>query len=281
MGGTNAPQFVLPAYPNATQLAILLEGVELNYISVHFAELTHAQNPQAFLETLMQLAQTQGIDPATLRGSVAFNPLQQDAISVIALMRWATTFLPQFKVFMVDGTPFFKGSKQVVQELNNVLLLANQIFEQLTEGGATVQEIAATTTVKLQIGISYFVEIAKLRAFKLLWGNLMAAYGANPIFPHLDVAATTDTQGTDEHTNKIKVTTQAMSAIIAGVQRLTLFPSDSFKETDSANFSRRVARNVQHLLQLESYLDKVADPSAGSYYIESLTNIFAEKAWLN
>ena len=280
MGGTNAPRFSVPTYPTSEQLTTLLEGVELGYISVHFAPENRAENPQLFLQTLANFATAQGLVAADLRGSVAFNPLQQDAEMVTALVRWAAIHTPHIKVISIDGTTFFDTSKEVVKELNNTLQVANQIFEQLTEGGISADDIAKTTVVSLQVGISYFVEIAKLRAFKLLWGNLLAAYGAVPTLPHLDVVASADTQGEDEHTNKIKATTQAMSSVIAGVQRLTIAPSDASKKAESADFSRRVARNVQHLLQMESYLDKVADPSAGSYYIETLTNTFAEKAWL-
>lgn len=281
MGGANAPRFHLPTYPNSEQLAILLEGVELGYISVHFAPKNRTENPQIFLQTLTNFATNQGLAAANLRGSVAFNPLQQDTETVVTLIRWAAANSPQVKVIAIDGTTFFETSKKVVNELNNTLQLANQVFEQLTEGGLTANEVAKTAVVELQIGISYFVEIAKFRAFKLLWGNLLAAYGATPMLPNLYAVATTDTQGEDEHTNKIKATTQAMSAVIVGVQRLTLAPSDAFKTAESADFSRRVARNIQHLLQMESYLDKVADPSAGSYYIENLTNVFARKAWLS
>lgn len=281
MGGANAPRFNVPTYPTAEQLATLLEGVELAYISVHFAPENRAENPHQFLQRLADFATMQGLAAADLRGSVAFNPLQQDVEKVKEVVRWAAVHLPQLKVIVINGITFFDGSKEVVKELNHTLQLVNQVFEYLTEGGLSADEVAKTTTVALQVGVSYFIEIAKFRAFKLLWGNLLAAYGVLPTFPNLDVVVSTATQGEDEHTNKIKATTQAMSAVIAGVQRLTLMPSDMVKNAQSSDFSRRVARNVQHLLQMESYFDKVADPSAGSYYIETLTNTFAEKAWLS
>ena len=80
------------------------------------------------------------------------------------------------------------------------------------------------------------------------------------------------------HTNKIRATTQAMSAVLGSVDMLTIAPSDALN-AESSDFSRRIARNVQHLLQMESYLDKVADPAAGSFYIEKLTNQIAEAVW--
>ena len=76
----------------------------------------------------------------------------------------------------------------------------------------------------------------------------------------------------------IRTTTQAMAAVIGGVRRLSLLPADAFGG-DSTPFTRRMARNVQHLLRMESYLDRVVDPAAGSYYLETLTEQLAERAW--
>jgi methylmalonyl-CoA mutase len=70
-----------------------------------------------------------------------------------------------------------------------------------------------------------------------------------------------------------------MSAVIGGASRLYIHPSDSFKDENGTSFSRRIALNINHLLQQESYLDRVIDPSAGSYYLETLTDTLAEKAW--
>ena len=86
----------------------------------------------------------------------------------------------------------------------------------------------------------------------------------------------------DLHTNMIAATTMAMSAVLGGADRLTVLPFDTGREEQSPYpqaFSRRIARNVQQLLKLESGLAEVADPAAGSYYIEQLTRQLAEKAW--
>jgi methylmalonyl-CoA mutase len=77
----------------------------------------------------------------------------------------------------------------------------------------------------------------------------------------------------------IRATTQALSAVIGGADRLYVLPSDAYTGAPSSDFARRIARNVQHLLRLESFLDKTMDPAAGSYYIETLTDQLALKAW--
>ena len=140
-----------------------------------------------------------------------------------------------------------------------------QFFDIITARGRVCHTV--------QIGSSYFVEIAKLRAFKLLWGNVLTAYNAVPTLPRLFATTSPLKANDDVNIHKIQATTQAMSAVMAGIETLTVAPSEP------NDFGRRIARNVQHLLSLESYLDRVADPAAGSYYIEKLTEQLAEAAW--
>ena len=129
--------------------------------------------------------------------------------------------------------------------------------------------------IRVAIGASYFVEIAKLRALSILWANLAKAYGLEQGLPDLEVVLAEASHDKNENTNMIRSTTQAMSAIIGGANRLIV--RSASKECNT--FTRRIARNVQHLLKMESYLDRVVDPAAGSYYIEALTTQLAQKAW--
>ena len=115
--------------------------------------------------------------------------------------------------------------------------------------------------------------LGKIRALKLLWGNVLQAYNATPSVPSIQARVSAGNFEGDAHTHKIKVTTQALSAVLAGVECLTIDP------TEDSDFGRRISRNVQHIFQLETYLDRVADPAAGSYYIEQLTTQIAEAAW--
>ena len=186
----------------------------------------------------------------------------------------------------IDGGQFFKGSENVVEELTQTLLAANDYINLLKNNDLNIENINDFIKFNFNIGISYFIEIAKLRAFKLLWANVLDAQGFNNpsnsgsknLAPTIHAYISPETQVEDVHTNKIRATTQAMSAVLGGVNMLTIAPSDALS-AESSDFSRRIARNVQHLLQMESYLDKVADPAAGSFYIEKLTNQIAEAVW--
>ena len=134
----------------------------------------------------------------------------------------------------------------------------------------------------MYIGKSYFVEIAKLRAFKILWANFLKAWGAEPVYPVQDVRFFPGDYTGDLYTNMIRATTMAMSAVLGGANRLTVLPYDAGREAEAVYpraFARRVARNVQHLLQLESGFAELADPAAGSYYLEKLTAQLASSAW--
>lgn len=180
--------------------------------------------------------------------------------------------LPLFKTGIIDVTTFFKGSENVIDELTETVKACDTWLAQ--REGKTSESVI----VKFDIGISYFIEIAKLRAFKLLWGNLLEAYQLEPTEPTLWAHISEASQVENTHTNKIRATTQAMSAVIGGIEILSIAPSDTI-EGENSDLNIRIARNIQHLLQMESYLDKVADPSAGSYYIEKLTNQMAETVW--
>ena len=134
----------------------------------------------------------------------------------------------------------------------------------------------------LSISSNYFMEIAKLRAFRMLWATMLEQYK-----PQCDcaykirinsVASTWNKTIYDPYVNMLRTTTEGMSAALGGADSITLQPFDvTYKKDD--DFSRRISRNVQIILKEESYFDKVVDPAAGSYYIENLTDSIAEYAW--
>jgi methylmalonyl-CoA mutase len=109
-----------------------------------------------------------------------------------------------------------------------------------------------------------------LRAFKTLWEKWSASVGADYQLPHLHVETTN--AHADEHANMIAAATQALSAAVAGVHSLGVRPANNGSDA----FHRRIARNVQHLLQMESGVDRVGDPAAGSYFLEKLTRMFVD-----
>jgi methylmalonyl-CoA mutase len=277
MGGVNAPCFVFDDnFPSENQLQTLLDGIELDYISTFFKEKTENRSPLAFLKNLKNKVEKDGKNPFLLRGGIFYDPFADgrfDTVSATETVRFAAENCPEMSVLSVNGERFFDTSENVVDELLKTLTAGEMYLKNLTDNGLDAEIINNAMSFRLQIGVSYFVEMAKIRAFKLLWGNVLEAYGVEPKMPLVFATTTDKTYIADPHTNKIRTTTQAMSAVIGGAAMLTLQP------TEDSDFGRRIARNVQHLLTMESYLDKVVDPSAGSYYIETLTNKIAEAVW--
>jgi methylmalonyl-CoA mutase len=291
MGGVNAPCFIFTdKFPSEKQLEELLKDIELDYIAVFFKESTENQSPLAFLKNLKRHIDKKQENDVTefqhnkkennvstiLRGGVFYDPFADgrfDTVSATETVRFAAENFPQMSVLSVNGERFFDGTNNVVDELLHTLKAGEQYLKKLTDKGLDAKTINKALNFRFQIGLSYFVEIAKLRAFKILWGNVLEAYGIEPTMPTIFASTTDKTYSADPHTNKIRTTTQAMSAVIGGAVMLTLQP------TEDNDLGRRMARNVQHLLGMESYLDKVVDPSAGSYYIETLTTKLAEAVW--
>ena len=273
MAGVNAPRFVFDHYPTEKELLVLLKNVELDFIATHFKEKTEKNAPLRFLKNFADLA---GTKAKQLSGAVHYDPFadgQYDVQTVRELIIWAAENLPSFAVITVNAEHFYQNTEGVVSELSNALVAGEKYLKKLINKDLSVETIQKRMAFSFRIGSSYFVEIAKLRAFKLLWANVLSAYGSVVAPPRLFVQTSALTTADDVHTHKIKATTQAMSAVIGGVETLTVAPSEA------TDFGRRIARNVQHLLSLESYLDRVKDPSAGSYYIEKMTEQLAEAAW--
>ena len=142
--------------------------------------------------------------------------------------------------------------------------------------------MAPAIKFNFSVGTNYFMEIAKLRAARLLWANVMAPYNpkrgcSSKLRAHIQTSAWNQTVY-DPYVNMLRGTTEAMSAAIAGVDSIEVLPFDHAYEKPT-EFSSRIARNVQLLLKEESHFDQVTDPAAGSYYIEELTASIAKAAW--
>ncbi len=220
-----------------------------------------------------------------LRGSLGYDPASQAAASVPAiapdwryladLTEFAQQKFPQFKVLSLGGS----DQPDLASDL---LRRANVYLEKLTERGISAAQAAAAMQFSVKIGPSYFLEMAQLRAIRLVWLNVLKAWGVAPALPALAVSFRPDAYTDDLYTNMIRATTISMSAVLGGAERLTVLPYDKGREALAAYpqaFGRRIARNVQHLLKMESGFDQLADPAAGSYYIETLTRQLAERMW--
>ncbi len=189
---------------------------------------------------------------------------------------------PQFKTVIINSHHFHNFGANVGQELAYTLASAIETIDRLSEQNFSIQEIVQKIEFSISIGTTYFVEIAKIRALKFLWQKILTeGYGmkdfeASSISIHCETSSFYNAAITP-HTNMLRATTEAMSAIIGGCDALTIRAFDeNFKEPDE--FSRRIARNISTILREESYFDKVIDPSAGSYFIENLTLKISQEA---
>ncbi len=165
--------------------------------------------------------------------------------------------------------------KNIEDEITNALQKSVDVIESMTKQGH-VESFIEQVAFYVSVGSDFFLEIAKLRALRNLWYQVQGAYGVTNIKP-VHIHATSSVWNEEEfqpHGNMIKSTLCALSAILGGCDSLTIEPEDQNNEMMS-----RIARNVSSILREESYLSKVADPVAGSYYLDSLVVEISEKAW--
>lgn len=252
---------------DTTTLSRLLNGIKLSETPVFF----HQNQPVAeFVSTLQTVA------PYQLKGGLLTPPDNTTAEATRLTLN-----SPQFKTVCVSGHDFHQAGATATQELAFVLARLVDNFDDLTKQGLPMEQLAAKTMLSVSVGTSYFVEIAKLRALRVLWSRVMRSYNQHteplPLYLHCQTAAFYESTATP-YTNLLRATTESMAAVIGGFDVLTVRPFDAVLDS-SGEFSRRIARNVSLLLAEESHLDKVADPSAGSYYIETLTHQLIESGW--
>ena len=270
----------------------LLNELPLQRIPVNFILREQFSDVLLFLHRQVMSA---GVDPQTVRGSITFDPLgtlvstgnfSRDMITdfseQIECLDFVKANLPGFRLIHVGGDLFHDAGASVTQVLAFTLAQANEYLAQLSELGTQPGEILPHMQFQFSVGSSYFMEIAKLRAARMLWSKIVEAWSAEAtldqtMFIHTNTSAWNQTVY-DPHVNMLRGTTEAISAVLGGTDSLTVRPYDTaFRLAD--NFSNRVARNTQVVLKEESYLDKVIDPAAGSYYIEKLTATLVKGAW--
>ncbi len=270
----------------------LLQGVDLAKIKINFiAARSYLQILRLFIDEI----KSQGIDSKQVAGSLNFDIFayalkhgdfwgseEVNYEETIKILEIVDAELPKFRAITVNGNIFHNAGGSIVQELAFTLSEANEYMASLTDKGVKPASIASNMVFSFATGSNYFLEIAKIRAARLLWAKIVEQY--NPMcdcayHPYIHTSSSRWNKSVfDAYVNMLRTTTEAMSSAIAGADSISVAPFD-FTYKDCDDFSYRIARNQQILLKEESYLDKIADPSAGSYYIENLTNSIAQHAW--
>lgn len=262
---------------------ICLEAIETNFVcgcencncAIPFSELVlESKNNKT------KVAGSTAIDP--IGSFVLKGKWDEKAYENLKTAIEKTAELPLFRVIGVHGKFFANSGSSIVQELAFSLAQGAEYLTQLTELGLKVDEVAQNIKFNFGIGNNYFMEMAKLRAARLLWAQIVKAYQPeNEESAKLVAHSETNTFNKtiyDPYVNMLRTQTEAMSAALGGADSISVLPFNAVFE-DTTEFSERIARNQQILLKEESHLDKIADPAAGSYYIETLTNSLAEQAW--
>ena len=288
---------------NAEYLDTLLKDICCECVELNFS--TCQRHTLQLAQLLVAYFQKKGYAPEKLKGSLNFDPISKmmqkgkDVSAVIATGKELVETLaayPHFRCIAVNSVQLNNAGAYIYQELGYALAWGNEYLNQLVEAG--VPAALAVKKIKFNFGISsnYFMEIAKFRAARMLWADIVKQYA--PKCPRTD-CKNTGADGTcycackmvahaetsnfnltlfDAHVNLLRTQTEAMSAAIAGVNSITVSPFDKAYETPD-DFSERIARNQQLLLKEESHLNRIVDPAAGSYYIENLTVAIAKQAW--
>jgi methylmalonyl-CoA mutase len=293
MKGVDSLGFELGCHKSYTteEIELLLKNIRAD-----IAELNFFSTPMhlELVEILEALVKKYNRPLEAVKASVNFDPLarlmrrgiwykneEADFETAFQLVKAAKN-LPQLRVIGANGHIFTNAGATIVQELAFTLALAAKYLTRLTDKGLFIGEVSPRIKFNLAVGSNYFMEIAKLRAYRLLWANITNAYGLNDanngkMKMHL-TNATYNLSVYDPYVNMLRTTTSSMSAILGGADSLTVQPFDVPFETPTA-FAERIARNQQLIIKEESYFDKVADPAAGSYYVESLTDSLIKAAW--
>ncbi len=186
------------------------------------------------------------------------------------------------RIVTVSGENFSNAGSTIVEELAFTLAAGHDYLVRLMEKGLSVDLAARKIRFSMGVTANYFLEMAKFRAARMLWANIVKAYNpekncACKMYTHA-VTSSWNQTAYDPYVNMLRGTTEAMSATIAGVNTLEVLPFNVAYEAPT-EFSQRIARNVELLLKHESHFDQVVDPAGGSYYIETLTKSIAEEAW--
>lgn len=267
----------------------LLRDIRCDIVEVSFR--TCPCHVLELTDILTAYFEKQGYDKEKLVGGIGFDPIEKmlmkgkDTSKLLANAPVLVEKLkdyPNMRCIMVHSEALNNSGAYIVQELGYALAWGNEYLHQLVEAGVDVD--LAARSIKFYMGVSenYFMEIAKFRAARLLWAEIVKQYE-----PKCDCsckmivnAQTTTYNKTmfDSYVNLLRTQTETMSAALAGVHSIVVTPFDAVYEQPT-EFSERIARNQQLLLKEESHFDKVVDPSAGSYYIEELTHSLADVAW--
>lgn len=266
-------------------------GLKADYLPVYFQTGCSGLATQALFEAWLkseglELSKIKGglnMDPISVLASRGEIPASLDALwdELSLLVKANAKNAPDFAAAGVSGIPFHGAGASATEELASVLSSGVAYLRAMDERGVSVDDAANQVRFTLSIGGNFFMEIAKFRAARMLWSKVVKALGGSDSACKMKLHARTGVANKtilDPYVNMLRTTTEAFSAVVGGASSVCVGCFDeTIREPDE--FSRRIARNLQIILQEECELTSVIDPAGGSWYVDTLTDELGKKSW--
>ncbi len=280
------------AIDSVEDMKVLFDGIPLDKVSVSMT-MNGAVIP--VLANFIVTGEEQGHDRSVLSGTIQNDILKEfmvrntyiyppaPSMRIISdIIEYTSNEMPKFNSISISGYHMQEAGANLVQELAYTLADGREYVRAAMNAGMDVDKFAGRLSFFFAIGMNFFMEAAKLRAARLLWHRIMDDFGAKNerskmLRTHCQTSGVS-LQEQDPYNNVVRTAYEALAAVLGGTQSLHTNALDEAIALPT-EFSARIARNTQLILQEETGVTKVVDPLAGSYYVESLTNELAEKAW--
>jgi methylmalonyl-CoA mutase len=280
------------AIDSVEDMKILFDGIPLDKVSVSMT-MNGAVLP--ILASYIVAAEEQGVAPGALSGTIQNDILKEFMVRntyvyppepsmriVGDIIAWCSRHMPKFNSISISGYHMQEAGANQALELAFTLADGKEYVKAALARGLDVDEFAGRLSFFWATGMNFYLEIAKMRAARLLWHRIMKGFGARKdkslmLRTHCQTSGWSLTEQ-DPYNNVVRTTIEAMAAVFGGTQSLH---TNSFDEAIAlpTDFSARIARNTQLIIQEETHITNVIDPWAGSYMMESLTAQMADKAW--
>jgi methylmalonyl-CoA mutase len=279
------------AIDTLADMQILFDGIPLDQMSVSMT-MNGAVLP--CLAFYIVAAEEQGVRQDQLTGTIQNDILKEfmvrntyiyppePSMRIVAdIIQYTAEHMPRFNSISISGYHMHEAGATAVQELAFTLADGMAYVRAAMARGLSIDDFAGRLSFFFGIGMNFFMEVAKLRAARMLWSRIIAGFGGSPrsqmLRTHCQTSGVSLTEQ-DPYNNVIRTTIEAMAATFGGTQSLHTNSLDEAVALPT-DFSARIARNTQLILQEETGMTHVVDPLGGSYYVEALTNELADKAW--
>lgn len=243
---------------------------------------------------VIALVRKQAKSPERLRGCIGIDPLsvlaregtlprslERTYDEAASLTGWAISHAPLLQTIAVSGHPYHDAGASATQELAIVLATGVEYLRAMQARGLAIDDVAPRIRFSFSIGSNVFMEVAKVRAARLLWAKIAKAFGGSSAAQKMAIHGRTSAWNKtlyDPYVNMLRTTTEAFAGVVGGCDSLHVAAYDEVARPPD-EFSRRIARNTHIILREECNVPRSIDPAGGSWYVEALTDAVAKQAW--